>query len=189
MIISCVNTKGGVGKTSFSFSLAKDLGNLGYITNDISIVPNIYKRAKYTKKVPLVDNVIYDFGGFIDDNVLSIIKESDQIIVPTINDYNAMLHTLHVLEEIYPINKNIIIIANMIESEKDFKAIKEKILSKYDLLIFPLKRSKLLKNALESGMSAKEIYKENKLSSHLYKNIYSQYKTILKRLETVKKDS
>ena len=43
-IISIASTKGGVGKTSLAFSLAKDL-RYRYATNDMSVVLNKYKNA------------------------------------------------------------------------------------------------------------------------------------------------
>ena len=43
MIISVINKKGGVGKTSFAFSIAKDLG-LYLQSNDASIIESIYPK-------------------------------------------------------------------------------------------------------------------------------------------------
>ena len=53
MRVGMYSGKGGVGKTSLSFSFAKDMG-LAYITNDLSIVIQKYSKAKYySKNIPL----------------------------------------------------------------------------------------------------------------------------------------
>ena len=63
-IISIASTKGGVGKTSLAFSLAKDL-RYRYATNDMSVALNKYKNARYyPNKIPLYSDTVYDFGGF-----------------------------------------------------------------------------------------------------------------------------
>ncbi|WP_264828631.1 hypothetical protein [Helicobacter suis] len=55
MIISVINKKGGVGKTAFSFSIAKDFG-LFLQSNDNSLIEQLYqgkaKISAYPKLIP-----------------------------------------------------------------------------------------------------------------------------------------
>ena len=76
MIISVINKKGGVGKTPISFSIAKDLGF--YLqSNDNSVIESIYPdMAKISQSPEIIDNCVYDFGGFVTAGVLPILKES-----------------------------------------------------------------------------------------------------------------
>ena len=76
-IVSFFNVKGGVGKTSFAFSIAKDLG-LYLQSNDASIIESIYpKMSKISEKPQLIDNCVFDFGGFVSHGILEIAKKSD----------------------------------------------------------------------------------------------------------------
>ncbi|EAL6695120.1 hypothetical protein OL255_002013, partial [Campylobacter coli] len=100
MIISVVNKKGGVGKTPFAFSIAKDLEYF-LQSNDNSIIEKIYpEKAKILPTPKKIDNCVYDFGGFVEKGVLDIIKESNKIIVPCTSNYNSLLRTLETLNEI-----------------------------------------------------------------------------------------
>lgn len=70
MIISILNKKGGVGKTPFAFSIAKDL-SLYLQSNDTSCIEQIYPNyAVITDSPKLIDNCVYDFGGFKSAGVL-----------------------------------------------------------------------------------------------------------------------
>ncbi len=180
MIISVLNKKGGVGKTPISFSLAKDLGYF-LQSNDNSVIENIYPdMAKITPKPQLIDNCVYDFGGFVDTGILDIIKASDVVIVPCVNEYNSILRTVETIEEIKSYAKAILVIATKTEKESDFKQVQSAIEEYFDdLHFFELKSSKIFKNAIETGLSIDELFHENALSKSAYKSVYNQYLTVL----------
>jgi len=182
-IISIASTKGGVGKTSLAFSLAKDLG-YRYATNDMSVVLNKYKNARYyPNNMPLYPDTVYDFGGFVDKKSDEILRESDIIILPTINDLNSIMKSLILIKNFR--EKTILVFANMIDNPNDAVMIREKIHEHFPNLAFTyLRRTKLLKNALETGMSATELYDMNNQTRHLYKQAYSEYHKILKLFTT-----
>lgn len=182
-IISIASTKGGVGKTSLAFSLAKDL-NYRYATNDMSVVLNKYKNARYyPKKIPLYPDTVYDFGGFVDPNADEILRQSDIILLPTINDINSIMKSLLLIKTFR--EKTILVFANMIENQNDALIIRDKIHEHFPNLAFTyLRRTKLLKNALESGLSASELYYTNNHTQHLYKQAFDEYQKILKLFMT-----
>jgi len=178
-VISIASTKGGVGKTSLAFSLAKDLG-YRYATNDMSVALNKYSKARYHQgKIPLYEDTVYDFGGFIDKNADEIMRQSDIIIVPTINDQNSIMKSLTTIKKFR--EQTILVFANMIENGADAAAIREQIHKHFPNLAFTyLRRTKLLKNALETGMSATELYNLNQQTQHVYRHAYAEYRKILR---------
>lgn len=180
-IISVASTKGGVGKTSIAFSLAKDLDH-DYMTNDMSIVVTKYKRARFvSNKMPLREDTVYDFGGFEDSHSHRILESSDIILIPTINDLNSVMKSLKMIKRFR--HKTILVFANMIENARDKEMIREAI-HKYfpDLAIAHMRRSKLLKNALAAGQSATEFYDSNNQTRYLYRHAYAEYEKLLKVL-------
>jgi len=184
--IGIASYKGGVGKTSLGYSLAYDLG-LNYITNDTSIVLNIYKKAKYMpKKIKITENTLYDFGGFRDSNAIEAIKQLDLLLIPITFDSNAIIKTNEFLRDIKNENINILLIANMMENEKTKNKF-EKILKEHfqDIPVLFLSNSKLLKNAIESGSSATKVYKATNTTKYLYRKSYKEYKNIINYIEKV----
>jgi len=180
-MIVVFNEKGGVGKSNLSFTFAKDLQK-PYITNDSSIVSSVYDNSHFTdKKLPIDKTAIYDLGGFLTRYITDVLDQARIVVIPTIADYNAMLKAIKVID--YVGSERAIVIANMIDKEKDFKEIEEVIRESYpDVKIFPLKRSKAFKNGLESGNSLRDLNNQSALNKHTYKAVTEQYENIIKEL-------
>lgn len=184
MIISLINKKGGVGKTSFAFSIAKDLG-LYLQSNDTSIIESIYpKMSKISQNLSLIDDCVFDFGGFVSHGVLEIAKQSDFIIVPCTSLYNSILRSVETINEIKPVNDKIIILNTDYNSEIDKQQVENALSENFtDLEFFNFKHSKILENSMRSGATFKELAADNPLAKISYKNFIDEYDRLLNRLK------
>jgi len=185
MRIAVINKKGGVGKTSFAFSIAKDL-NLYLQSNDTSIIETLYPNmAKISQNPQLIDNCVYDFGGFVSQGVLDIVSKCDFVIVPCTELYNAILRSIETINELRRVNENIIVLITDYSTQNDRNQIVESLNENFtDLEYFFFKHSKILENAMRSGASFQELINENALSKMSYANFSEEYKRLL---NTIKK--
>ena len=181
MTISVWSKKGGVGKTSIAYNLARDL-NFFLISNDDSIIEKAYpKMAKIvdSRALKLLDNTIYDFGGFVDAHIKDILQKSDLVIIPTNNDLNSFKKTFSTVKDLKELGQNnIIIIANKVEYKDDFDEIKT-FFDKQNIKVFELPSSKIFKKSFELQKSINEICNQSKLNSYIYRNVYKKYNKIL----------
>lgn len=142
-----------------------------------SIYPDM---AKISPNPEIIENCVYDFGGFVTSGVLPILKASSAVLVPTSNDYNSILRTVETIEELQPLNENLFIVVTKTEKEGDFETVKNAINQHFDnLKFFELRLSKAFKNCIETGLSLTELYHETPLSKSAYKTVYQQYQSIL----------
>lgn len=184
MRIGIFNGKGGQGKTPFALSIAKDFDY--YLqSNDDSIIETFYpEKAQISDKVVLIDDCVYDFGGFTDSGVLSIIKECNVIIMPCTPNYNAILKTIKTIKEIENLNQNIIILATNIKETKDADLIKDTLKENYTFLtFFTFKHSKIIENILNTGMSINQLWAETPLSRISYARFQIEYADLLNEIK------
>lgn len=180
MKISIINKKGGVGKTPFAFSIAKDLG-LFLQSNDNSIIEQIYPNmAKISLTPKEIDNCVYDFGGFVEKGILDIAKSSDVIIIPCTSSYNALLRTSETLNELKNINQNLCVLITDYKDDKEKQQMIDVLNENFsDISYFYFKFSKIIDNSMTGGFSFKELYEENSLSRLSYANFYKEYQRLL----------
>lgn len=180
MIISIFNKKGGVGKTSLSFSLAKDLKYF-LISNDDSVIELCYKdKAKIMQEPKIIDDCVYDFGGFVTPHISKILEISDYIIIPLTSDLNSLKKTVQTVKEIE--NTNIIFVANKSEKE-DFKEIENYLESYFKFPIFEIKNSRIWAKTFKEKKSVSEIKTKNKLNNFVYRDALGGYEDLLKYLK------
>lgn len=181
MIISVISKKGGVGKTPFAFSIAKDL-NIYLQSNDHSCIEHIYpSKAKISHEVKLIDNCVYDFGGFVAKGILNIIERSDYIIIPTNANLNSIVRTYETYNELKEFNSNFIILATGFKDTKEESFLIKNLqkLKNCNVAIYYFKDSKIVLNSMNYGKSFNELYNENTLSMHNYKNFIKSYQELL----------
>jgi len=181
MRISVITTDGGAGKTALAFAIAKEL-NYYLLSNDDSVIEAVYPdMARITKELPVMDDVVYDFGGFFDAGVLDIIKASDVVIVPCINDLNSKMKAIKTITELKKYNNRFLVVGTRLETPQDFKEIQKDIKEHFeDITVLPLRKTKMLKNGLEWGMSPLELVSESKQIAYAGRNFIPEYKEILK---------
>ncbi|MFA5428464.1 MAG: hypothetical protein WC279_09715 [Sulfurimonas sp.] len=184
-MITVFNKKGGTGKTSLSFNLAKDL-DFPLLSNDDSVIEKIYPgKAKILDKIKLIEHdVFYDLGGFIDEGIIEVFKTSSLIIVPTLLDINSIKRTINSIMEINKYNNKIIVVINRVEKKK---------LNKYELSInaleglgkelFFIRESEAITNSIHLGKTISQLYIETPLAAHTYKGIYKDYEKLLNRVK------
>ncbi len=176
MKISIINKKGGVGKTSLAYSLAKDL-EYYLLSNDDSVIEIAYPdMAKIMEKPKLIEDSIYDFGGFVDSGVIDILNKSNFVIIPLTSDLNSFKKTVSIINEIE--NKNIILVANKAEKD-DFKEIESYFKEKYNFPIFEIKNSRIWKKTFEEKKSVSEIKNNSKMNQYIYRNSINGYENLL----------
>ena len=183
MKLSVITTDGGAGKTAISFALAKEL-NYYLISNDDSVIELAYPdMAKIMSDPKVLEDAVYYFGGFVDSGVIDIIKHSDIVIVPCINDLNSKMKAIKTINEIKKYNDNFLVIGTRLENPQDLKEIKTAIHDKFPKIqVLPLRKTKMLKNALEYGESPLELVAQSKQIAYAGRNFIPEYKAILKHI-------
>jgi len=179
MIITLFNKKGGVGKTSLAYNIARDLG-FYLISNDDSVIEDTYKdKAKVMTKIKLIENenIVYDLGGFTDRNIVDILKKSDIIIVPTISDINSLKRTVNTIKEIKNFNEKVITVANIVKKNE------EEFIKEYLKIDFKIRESKIFQKSFLELKSISEIVNESNLHKYRYRNIYQEYISLLNYLK------
>lgn len=179
--ISVINKKGGVGKTPVAGSLAVDL-DYYLISNDESTIETLYPdRAKVMETPALIEDAVYDFGGFADAGVINIIKHSDAIIVPCKNTPNSIKRTYQTIREIQGHAKEIAVVVTLTERGTDFEEVKGHLEKHFKgLKYFELKKSKAFDHQENTGMSISQIIEETPLTKHAYRDLAPQYYALLK---------
>jgi len=183
MKIAVITTDGGAGKTAIAFALAKEL-DYYLISNDDSVIELAYPdMAKITNQPKIIDDTVYDFGGFVDAGVVDIIKTCDIVIVPCINDLNSKMKAIKTIQQLKKYNENFLVVATRLETKQDFNEIETAVQDIFkNILVLPLRKTKILKNGLEYGNSPLELIADSKQIAYAGRNFIPEYKDILRHI-------
>jgi cellulose biosynthesis protein BcsQ len=128
----------------------------------------------------LIENTVYDFGGFVDDGVINILNNSDYIIIPLTSDLNSFKKTVSLLREID--NQNIIIVANRAE-KTDFEEINNYFKGHFDFPIIEIKNSRIWVKTFKEKKSVYEIRELNRANKYIYRNSINGYLELLTKIK------
>ena len=187
--------KGGVGKSSLASAICMELHDddekVLFITNDaISPLEKILGEDKVLKigqndsfpELNTEDDVIIDLGGFVDDRAITILKNSKQIVLPTLGSFLSLSGLISTLQEVEPFNKEITIVLNRIE-KKEVEKIIEFIRSDYSYPIFKVKSSKCFENLHYQNKSISQMMREEPLRKGSYKEVHAQIQELIQHLK------
>jgi len=187
-VITFFNKKGGTGKTSLAFSVAKDL-NLPLLSNDDSVIEEIYpNKAKVLDVIEVIPHdCVYDLGGFVDTNIVKIFKHSDIIVVPTTLDVNSIKRTANTVAELQSYCSNIIIVVNRIQKNKVNKYIQSiNLLANLGKPILQMRESEAVATSIHTGKTISQLYGASGFTKKQYANIFSDYTALL---DTIKNNN
>ena len=180
--VTFFNKKGGTGKTSLAFSVAKDL-NYPLLSNDDSVIEDIYPgKAKIIPLIKPIDhNSVYDLGGYVDVGIIDIFKSSSIVVVPTTLDINSVKRTINTVMEVNKYCENIVIVLNRIKSNKLHKY-KQSIeaLKGLGKTIVYIRESEAITNSIHLGKTISELYNQSNFTKNQYKGIFADYDNLLK---------
>ena len=201
-IVSTFSLKGGVGKTSISLAVQLELQKKGssvkIITNDpVSPIGAVLdendfvqlsKKQNFPKDLQKKGDWILDMGGYLDNRILPILKQSKTIIIPTFTDYPSLIATQRSVKEIESHNNKIILIAN--------KTAKNDFMDTYETLrdvcgnypVFPVKTSKAFENIYVERKAISQTMIDNPLLGKAYADVSEQVRKIINHLEGTEND-
>jgi cellulose biosynthesis protein BcsQ len=194
MKIMIYNIKGGQGKTDIALNIAMTKG-FNLLTNEpLSPVELVLPNKRFLKLaaqetcpvLPDDFDVVFDFGGYLDNRAIVALQQSDYVLVPVINEFKDVHTTVNFIQEIEEYNNKIVIIANKTVSRKngsDFTDIKAIMAKHYpDYPIFEIKQSRALPNLLTEKKSISEMVSEGGLKRYNYTLVKEQFDAIMEVL-------
>ena len=189
--------KGGVGKTTLSVQISQML-DYTYVTNDPhssahNLLPEekgfLVSKDEY-EEIPYDDNVVYDFGGFIDPRINEIIEQSNKILIPTLTSIVDLQATLATLKDVMKINKNVVIIINRTKNNNKAIELKEyleeeinKEYANFKIPIIFVRESSVLEDSLFDCEYVKNKAGNNRFKQHIYRNAIEDISNIKEHLD------
>ena len=190
--------KGGVGKSSISAAIILALSDedekIPVITNDaISPLEDILgkKRALVMKpnqpfpEFPKDEDVLIDLGGFVDERTIAVLKQSKQIVIPTVCTFLGLHGLFSTIKEVEPYNKEITIVLNQVDKKEVDGAIQVIREKKHDYPIFKIKFSKAFENLHNQRKSIGQMMEDEPLRKRSYKEVNAQLIELIQHLKGV----
>jgi len=183
--ITIWSTKGGVGKTSICAELHFRLGWPVVTNEEDSMLSTIInsdklKILKPKEKIQSYNNnILFDFGGYIDHRIVDALEQSDCVIVPTLPEIPDIQGCLNSIKSIMEYNKNIVVIVNKTEDKNDFLNVKNIILDVFNVHLFEIKKTRAIPNIYINKKSILQIMENNKLLNYVYRKIDIQFTNII----------
>lgn len=180
------SAKGGQGKTTHSISYAKHRGAL-YFTNDyesgtIEIYQDIFAEDQLhiiknedSLKIPAELDVIFDFGGWIDERIETIAKFCDVVVVPlcyqSVADFIPCIKVVNSLNEL---NNNVIVLINNTD-KNDIDGVRKNLNKRFPSnKVFVINKSKFIPRLANEGKTINRLESESGLNKYSLRKLTPQ---------------
>ncbi len=212
MIVTLGNGKGGVGKTGLALAMALVWKDFGYGTNEtFHELESVLGEERVLTCSPFKDfpdfasdeiDVIFDLSGDVNEKSLAVASAAEQsnvVVIPVTIDKKSIHAAANYVMTVAPYNKNIILVANILEKQSgekferwedsyEYQMIRKSLNKKLplefqNLPMFPVKKSKAFKDVEEQGMSIQEIMDSNPLRRHSYALVNEQLNILMDAVE------
>jgi MinD-like ATPase involved in chromosome partitioning or flagellar assembly len=187
--IAIYNEKGRVGKTPLSLEIALRLG-YNYATNqnrpreDIkAIIPTgEFLQVGPSEAFPKLDDdfpVVFDLAGELvgyEKSIVSALEQVDLIIVPVVNEPDAIMGTAYAITEIMTldtITAKFVVVANMLKKPEEVEEVKAKLLPLIgiDVPVIPIRYSRAFDRIITEGISIKSLVENGGLYAWSFRNV------------------
>lgn len=190
--IAVYNEKGRVGKTPLSLEIALRLG-YNYATNqnrprkDIeNIIPDgEFLQVGPNEAFPLLDDdfpVVFDLAGELvgyERSIVSALEQVDLIIVPVVNEADAIMGTAYAITEIKTldtITAEFVVVANMLKKPSEAEEVAAQLIPLIgeEIPIIPIRYSKAFDRILSEGKSIRDLVEQGGLYAWSFRNVAAE---------------
>lgn len=185
MIVAITNFKGGVGKSMIAHQLITSFDYDGFEVDPYGSLsdrlPSRIKRLDTTDDMPtIVNNTIFDFGGFDCQLLRSVLEISNLVIVPFIPTLETLQSTMDALSIIKQYDKPILLVANMVKKQSDVEEAKKLFYEffGFEVEVIELSDSIALQTAIAENESIISLAKQGGLKAYTYKKAGLSIKNI-----------
>lgn len=212
MRITVYSAKGSAGKTPIATNIALDreyaIGtNEAFHVFDSFIPDERLLSLDLTESFPAIPDdidIVFDLAGAISEHshsITSAVAQSDLVIVPIFNEVkslNSGIGTLREISTLTGFHGDLLVVATKLQKQsgerfkgdwsqsRDFQnitsALKE---SGFDILVLPLKFSKVFDVIFEKEMSIAQLRKSDPLAAYTYRDIAAQFDEIYNHIDRV----
>ena len=187
--IAVYNEKGRVGKTPLSLEIALRLG-YNYATNqnrprkDIeAIIPEgEFLQVGPNEAFPALDDdfpVVFDLAGELvgyERSIVSALEQVDLIIVPVVNEPDAIMGTAYAITEIKTletITASFVAVANMLRKPEELEEVKGQLLPLIgeEIPVIPIRYSKAFDRILSEGEPVQSFVERGGLYAWSFRNV------------------
>lgn len=168
-------TKGGHGKTTHAVSYTKHREAL-YITNDyesgtLEIYSDMFAKNQLQKIKPEnkinfdslknIDDIVFDFGGWVDDKIKTIAQNVDVVVVPLYYQSIAdLIPCIKTVKSLAVYNKNIVIVINNTATEY-LEGLEKELKKKFpEFKVLVVNKSKYINKLADEGMTIPDLFKK-----------------------------
>ena len=202
MKVLVYSVKGGQGKTTVAIGYTK-YKNAMYLTNDyesgtLDIYGDMFEKNQLqiikseTKldftKLKSIKNLVFDFGGWVDEKIITIAKNVDAIVIPIFYQSIAdLMPCIKTINSLLKYNKNILVLINNTDTN-DVKGLKNQLEKSFpNNKILVVNKSKYINRLANEGKTIFDLSQEGGITGFQLKRtgLDSQIEALYTYLDTI----